>query len=63
MLADGLLKGCVNLLEPVLQDIGEPDQDGDGQPAELKAIDQALEVNAPVGILGGMDLEMTVLVD
>ena len=63
VLGGGLLEGGVDLAEPVLQDVGEADQDRDGQATELEAIDQALQVDAAAGFLGGMNLQVTVLVD
>ena len=63
VLAHRLLEGGVDLAEPVLQDVGEADQDRHGQPAELEAIDQALQVDAAGRVLRRMDLQVAVFVD
>ena len=52
VLADGALKRRVNLAEPVLEDVGEAEQDRGAQAAQLEPIDQALEVDAARRLLG-----------
>ena len=46
MLGDRALKRGVNLAEPMLQDVGEAQQDRRAQAAQLEPIDEALEVDA-----------------
>ncbi len=53
----------MNLAESVFEDVGEAEQDGGAEAAELQAIDQALEVDPPRRVLGRMDLQVPVLVD
>jgi hypothetical protein len=41
VLGDGTLEGAMNLAETVPQDIGEAEQNGGAQPAQLEAVDQS----------------------
>ena len=63
VLGDGALERRVDLAEPVLEDVGEAQQDGRAQAAQLQAIDQALEVDAARRLLGRMHLQVALLVD
>ena len=63
VLGDRALERAVDLAEPVLEDVGEAEQDRHGQAAQLQAIDQPLEIDAAVRFLGGMDLQVALLVD
>ena len=45
VLGDGGLKRRVDLAEPVLQDVGEADEDRQADAAQLQAIDQLLQVD------------------
>ena len=56
VLGDGGLKGGVDLAEPMLEDVGEADEDRQADAAELQAIDQLLQVDGARRILGRMDL-------
>ena len=60
---DGRLKRRVNVLEAVLENIGEAKQDGCAQAAMLEAIDQPFEIDAARRVARGMNLEMSLLVD
>ena len=51
VLRDGALERRVNLAEAVFEDVGEAEQDRRAEPAELEAIDQALEIDAARRIL------------
>ena len=61
MLADGGLKGAVQLAQPVLQDVGEANQDRQVDAAEDERIDQLLQVDRASGILFRVDADMSVL--
>ena len=61
VLVDRALEGAVDLAEPVLQDVGEADQDRHREPAQLQAIDQALQIDAAIRLLGGVDLQVALL--
>ena len=59
VLRDGPLEGGVNLAEAVAKDVGEPDKHRQADAAQLKPIDQLLEVDGTGRVLGGMDLHVT----
>ena len=63
MLRDGALERRVDLAEAVLEDVGEADEDGKADAAELQAIDQLLEVDRARRILGRMHLDVPGAVD
>jgi hypothetical protein len=48
-----LWKAPWNLAEPVLQDVGEANQDRHREAAQLQAIDEPLQIDAAQRILGG----------
>jgi hypothetical protein len=58
VLGNGGLKRRVDLAETVLEDVGEPDENGKADTAELQAIDQLLEVDRRRRVLGGVDVEV-----
>ncbi len=51
VLGDGGVECAVQLAQPVFQDIGEADEDGEADPAQHQRIDQFLEVDRPGGVL------------
>ena len=63
VLVDRALEGAVDLAEPVLQDVGEANQDRHREAAQLQAIDQPLQIDAAARLLGGMDLQVALLAD
>ncbi len=63
VLVDRVLKRAVDLTEPVLQDVGEADQDRYREAAQLQPVDETLQVDAAIGIFGGMDLQVALLGD
>ena len=63
VLGDGVLERVVNLAQAMLEDAGEADQDRQVDAAELQAVDQLLEIDAAVRVLGGMDQHVPVSAD
>ncbi len=63
VLCDGALEGRVDLAEPVLEDVGEAEEDGSAEAAKLQAIDQPLQVDGSRRLLGRVHLQVPVLVD
>jgi len=59
VLGDGSGKRGVNVFETMFQDVGEADEDGKADAAQLQAIDQLLEVDRALGILRRMHLHVT----
>ena len=55
MLRDGVLKCLVHFTEAVLQNLAEPDQDGQRNAAQLKIVDQLLQIQSAAGFLIRMD--------
>jgi hypothetical protein len=50
----------MHFAEPVLNNVGEADQDRQSDSAPLQSVDQLLEIDAPVGLFLGMNEQMTV---
>ena len=63
VLGDGRLKGVVNVLQPVLQDVAEANQRRQADAAKLEMIDQLLQIDRPARLLRRMDLDVAVLAD
>jgi hypothetical protein len=63
VLSDGRLEGRVNLAETVPQDVGEAEEDGSAEAAELEAIDQALQIDPSGWVFRRVDLEVAEVVD
>ena len=61
VLGDGRLKRVVNVLQPVLQDVAEPNQRRKADAAKLEVIDQLLQIDRPVGFLRRMDFDVSVV--
>ncbi len=53
VLGDGGLEGAVNLAQPMLQDVGEPDEHRKADAAELQPVDELLQVDGRCGSLVG----------
>ena len=60
---DGRLKRVVDVRQPLLQDVAEPDQDRQADAAQLQVIDELLEVDRAIGVLGGVDANVAVRTD
>ncbi len=56
-----VVERIVHLAQPVLQDLGEADQDGQADPAELELLRKLHQVDEALRIFGGMDEHMPVL--
>ena len=63
VLGDGGGEGVVNLAQPVLEDVGEANQEGDRNPAQDQRIDQLLQIDGAGGVLGRMDADVSQIVD
>ena len=61
VLGDGGVEGAVHLAQPVLQDFGEADQDGQVDAAQHQRIDQFLEVDRAGGVLFGVHEDVPVV--
>jgi hypothetical protein len=61
VLAHRALKRLMNFAEPMLEDVGEAQQDGRRQAAKLEPIDQSLDVDAALRIFGGMHQQVALL--
>ena len=57
------LEGVVDLGEAVFEDIGETDQDGQGNTARLKLVYELLQIDGVIRSLVGMNRDMTFVVD
>ena len=57
---DGRLKRGVNLAQPVFQNVGEADQDGQRNTAQYQRVDQFLEVDGARRVLFGMNPNVAV---
>ena len=53
----------MDLGQPMLQDIGEADQDGQIDAAHLQPVDKLLQVDRPLGVLVGVNQHVAVLAD
>jgi hypothetical protein len=62
VLGDCRVKRRVNVAEPVFEDVGEADENGEADAAKLKAIDQLFEVDGPGRVLRRMYLDVAGLV-
>ena len=63
VLRDGRLKRAVNVGEPLPEDVAKPDQDRQADAAQLQVIDELLQVDRALGILGGVDADVAVRAD
>jgi hypothetical protein len=63
VLVDGRLEGGLDLAQAVLQQVAEADQHGQVDALGLEPVDQQLEVDCPVRVLGGMDTEVSLVAD
>ena len=50
-----LLKGGVDFAQPMLENVGEADQDRQVDAAQLQPVDQLLQIDEALRILGRMD--------
>ena len=61
VVGDRVLESLVHVAQPVLQDIGEADQDRKGDPAQLQLLDEFFQVDAALRLFGRMNLNVAVL--
>ena len=53
----------MDLAQAVLEDVAEADQHGRLDAPGLEPVDQLLQVDGPIGVLGGMDVDVPLGVD
>ena len=63
VLGDGRLEGPVDVGEPLAEDVAEADENRQADAAQLEVIDQLLQVDPALGILGGVDADVPVRSD
>src|SRR5690606_32170754 len=63
VLADRRLKGVVDVAEAMLEDVAQAHQDRQVDAAHLEPIDELLQVDGPITLLGGMHQHGTGLAD
>ena len=63
MLCDGAVKRGVDVAETMFEDVGEPDEHGETDPAHLETIDELLQVDGARLVLRWMDLNVPLTID
>ena len=63
VLRDGRLERAVNVGEPLPEDVAEPDEDRQPDAPELQVIDELLQVDRTLGILGRVHADVAVRAD
>jgi len=58
VLRDGALKRGVNVAEAMLEDVGEANEDGKADAAQLEPVDQLLEIDRARRLLRRMNLDV-----
>ncbi len=63
MLRDGRLKGLVDVLQPVLEDVAESHERRQADAAQLQMVDQLLQIDRAVRLFRRVDFDVTVFAD
>jgi hypothetical protein len=60
VLSDSPLERFVDILKPIREDVVKPDKRRETDASALQIVDQLFEVDRPAGVLGRMDLDLSV---
>ena len=61
VLTNGKVKGLVQLAQPMFDDVGEADQNRQGDAAPLECVDQLFQIDAAGGFFGWMNKKVAIL--